>query len=334
MERFYPLHVRACTRCWLVQIPEFVPPEEVFTEYAYFSALLRLWVEHARRYVEPFGTGSDLGPAELVVELASNDGYLLQHFVRTASPCSGSSRRRTWPKAADRARGADAVDFFGARVGGQLAAARPRGSRRRQQRPGPGARPQRLRRGRCDAARARRNGDLRVPAPRAAAGGPRVRHDLPRALLVLLALRSRDLRGHGLAVFDVEELPDATAARCVSTPQRQAGATVVAVVAAMLRARTSTVFVPRDVRGFRRRGPESKWALLDLLIEPGGPESSRRLRRARKGNTLLNYCGIRTDLLDYMVDRNPYKQGHYLPGTHIPILPPDRILETPSRTWC
>src|SRR5512132_764944 len=89
MEPFYPLHVRACERCWLVQLPSFVPPDEIFAEYAYYSAYSTSWVEHARSYVEMIRERLALGPSDFVVELASNDGYLLQHFVGSGIPMLG-----------------------------------------------------------------------------------------------------------------------------------------------------------------------------------------------------------------------------------------------------
>ena len=146
-EAFYPLHVRACERCWLVQIPEFVPPEEIFTEYAYFSAYSDSWVEHARRYVEMMIERLALGPESFVVELASNDGYLLQHFLPKGVPVLGVEPARNVAEAAI-ARGVPTLtEFFGDELGeAACRRARPRRSRARQQRPRAGAGHQRLRR--------------------------------------------------------------------------------------------------------------------------------------------------------------------------------------------
>src|SRR5262245_7211385 len=120
-ERFYPLHVRACERCWLVQIPEFVAPEDIFTEYAYFSAYSDSWVEHARRYVEEISERLGLGSGSLVVELASNDGYLLQHFLPKGIPVLGVEPARNVAQAAV-ARGVPTVtEFFGEELGHRLA---------------------------------------------------------------------------------------------------------------------------------------------------------------------------------------------------------------------
>ena len=188
MEPFFPLHVRVCRRCWLAQLPAFVPPEEIFDEYAYFSAYSDSWVEHARVYAEMITGRLGLGPESLVVELASNDGYLLQHFVAHGVPVLGIDPAANVATDAE-ARGVPTiVDFFGERLARQLVSeGRQRRPRPRQQRAGAGTRPERLR-PRCrDPARLGRNRDLRVPPPRAPDRGPPVRHDLPRAFLVLLA---------------------------------------------------------------------------------------------------------------------------------------------------
>ena len=120
MEPFYPLHVRVCEACWLVQLPAFVPPSEIFTEYAYFSAYSASWVEHARRYVEMVAERLGLGPESFVVELASNDGYLLQHFVPDGIPMLGIDPAMNVAEAAE-ARGVPTlVEFFGAEVAERL----------------------------------------------------------------------------------------------------------------------------------------------------------------------------------------------------------------------
>ena len=122
MEPFYPLHVRACTRCWLVQLPAFVPPEEIFTEYAYFSGYSAAWVEHARAYVEMIRARLELGETDLVVELASNDGYLLQHFVGTGVPILGIDPAANVAAAAEERGVPTLVEFFGRETAERLAA--------------------------------------------------------------------------------------------------------------------------------------------------------------------------------------------------------------------
>ena len=113
MERFYPLHVRVCTQCWLMQLPELVAPDEIFTEYAYYSAFSSSWVEHARLYVEMISQRLRLGPGDLVVELASNDGYLLQHFVGSRIDILGIDPAANVALAAEERGVPTLVEFFG-----------------------------------------------------------------------------------------------------------------------------------------------------------------------------------------------------------------------------
>ena len=188
MEPFYPLHVRVCTRCWLAQLPAFVTPDEIFTEYAYFSAYSDSWVEHSRAYVDMITSRLSLDSDSLVVELASNDGYLLQHFLPKGIPVLGIDPAANVAIAAEERGVPTLVEFFGVELAERLAAEGRTGrSRSRQQRARPGARSQRLRRRRLDSARPGRHDDVRVPSPRPAARGAAVRHDLPRALRLLLA---------------------------------------------------------------------------------------------------------------------------------------------------
>ena len=156
VEYFYPLHVYVCDQCFLAQLEEYVAPEEIFTEYAYFSSYSDCWVEHARRYVAMVTERFGLGPESLVVELASNDGYLLQHFVPRASRCSAIEPAANVAEVAVAKRESRPfVKFFGSELA--PGAGRPGDQRRpagRQQRAGPGARPQRFRRRHEDSAQA------------------------------------------------------------------------------------------------------------------------------------------------------------------------------------
>jgi hypothetical protein len=331
-EAFYPLHVRACERCWLVQIPEFVAPEDIFTEYAYFSAFSDSWVEHARLYVEEMTERLGLGKESLVVELASNDGYLLQHFLPQGIPVLGVEPAVNVAEAAE-ARGVPTItEFFGTELGTRLAAER----------------------GHADLVLGN-NVLAQVPdindfvAGVAALLGPSgtATFEFPHlAKLIehleydtiyhehfsyfsLHAIRSI-FGAQGLELVDVEELPSHGGSLRVFLQHAEAGV-VPALAVAELLAREDEQGM-RDHETYRRFADgvrESKRALLDLLID-----LRRQGKRVvgygapGKGNTLLNYCGIRTDFLDYTVDRNPYKQGKHTPGTHIPIHPPERIAET------
>jgi SAM-dependent methyltransferase len=332
MEPFYPLHVFACERCFLVQLEEFVSVDEIFSEYAYFSAYSTSWVEHARVYVDGIRQRLDLGPGDLVVELASNDGYLLQHFVGAGIPILGIDPAANIASAAEERGVPTLVAFFGQEIAGQLAAQGKRAS-----------------------LVVANNVLAQVPDLNDFVAGVKtlLRDDgtatfeFPHLLRLLegvqydtiyhehfsyfsLAAVAEILRFHGLEVYDVEELPTHGGslrihAQTVGGRHAQTGA--VSALAA-LEEREGLRTAERYAR-FAEDVKESKRALLDLLIT---------LRRdgkqvvgygaPGKGNTLLNYCGIRADLLDYTVDRNPYKQGLFTPGTHIPICPPERIAET------
>ena len=219
------------------------------------------------------------------------------------------------------------------RAGRRLAAERGSGRpRARQQRPRPGAGHQRLRGGRRGAPRAGRDGDVRVPASREADRAPRVRHDLPRAFLVLLA-RTRSGRSSGRrgSTSSTSRSSRATAARCASsssTPARAVGPRRPSP--ACSRARTCRACATRRRTGASPKACASRSARSSSCSSACGAQGKQVVGYGApgKGNTLLNYCGIRTDFLDYTVDRNPYKQGKHTPGTHIPIHPPERIAET------
>ena len=329
MEPFYPLHVRVCERCFLVQLPEYVPPEEIFSEYAYFSAYSDTWVEHARRYCQTVIERFQLGRQSMVVEIASNDGYLLQHMVAQEIPALGIEPAANVAAEA-RKRGVETlVSFFGADLARRLAS---EGTR-------------------ADLLIAN-NVLSQVPDLHEFASGletilaPGGVLTLEfHHLLRLIAGRQLDtiyhehfsyfslhtaralLSAHGLRVFDVEELPTHGGSLrlyvCHEEDGRPEEPAVGTVARAEAERRLGTL---EGYTGFSQAVVEVKRDLLSFLI------SARRQGRVvvgygapGKGNTLLNYCGIRSDLLEFTVDRNPYKQGRFLPGTHIPIYHPDKI---------
>ena len=332
MEPFYPLHVRACTRCWLVQLPAFVPPEEIFTEYAYFSGYSTAWVEHARAYVEMIGARLELGETDLVVELASNDGYLLQHFVGTGVPTLGIDPAANVAAAAEERGVPTLVEFFGRETAQRLAA-----------------------QGRRASLVVGNNVLAQVPDLNNFVAGVKVvlrdegtaTFEFPHLLQLLDGLQYDTiyhehfsyfslgtiveiLRAHGLDVYDVEELWTHGGSLRVYAQQRGGPhPTRDAVPRLLAHEQREGLRSPDRYVHFAEKVKESKRELLELLID---------LRRQGKqivgygapgkGNTLLNYCGIRGDLLDYTVDRNPYKHGRFTPGTHLPIHPVERIAET------
>lgn len=331
-EVFYPLHVLVCERCYLVQLEEFVPPAEIFGEYAYFSSYSDRWVEHARRYVEMITTRLNLGEDDLVVELASNDGYLLRHFVGTGVPILGIEPAANIARVAEDAGVPTIVDFFGLELAERLA--------------GEGRQASLVVANNVlahvpdlnDFVRGvrvllRAEGTASFEFPHLARMLERVEYDTiyhEHFSYLSFATTVQILAAHGLEVYDVEELPTHGGSLRVYAQHAGGRHRVTPAVRTLLeREEMEDLRSPARFRKFAEDVKESKRALLELLIE-----LRRRGKQVvgygapGKGNTLLNYCGIRTDLLDYTVDRNPYKHGLYTPGTHIPIHPPERIAET------
>jgi hypothetical protein len=332
MEPFYPLHVRLCESCFLVQLPELVDPEAVFSEYAYFSAYSTSWVEHARRYVEMIVGRLDLGPDDFVVELASNDGYLLQHFAGTGVPVLGIDPAANVAASAEERGVPTMVEFFGRDVATRL-----------------------TREGRTASLVIGNNVLAQVPDLNDFVAGVSIllapdgtaTFEFPHLLRLLdgvqydtiyhehysyFSLTTLDaiLEAHGLAAYDVEALTTHGGSLRVYAQHRGGPKETFDAVGELIAAETAAGLRSRErYERFAEDVLESKRALLELLIA---------LRRdgkhvvgygaPGKGNTLLNYCGIRTDLVDYTVDRNPYKHGMFTPGTHVPIHPLERIAET------
>jgi hypothetical protein len=331
-EAFYPLHVRLCENCLLVQLPAYVPGEDIFSDYAYFSSYSDSWVAHAKRYATSMIESLKLTPDSLVTEVASNDGYLLQHFLAAGIPVLGVEPAANVAEAA-RARGITTeVRFLGAETGREIA----------------------QRHGRADLV-AGNNVFAHVPDIKGFAAGLRalvkdegtVTLEFPHLLRLIerrqydtiyhehfsylsLLTSSRALETAGLQVTDVEELEThGGSLRVYARPAESAGepsARVKAVLAAEEAAGLHTV---EGHEGFAPAVLKIKSDLLEFLL--GAAREGKTVAAygaPGKGNTLLNHCGIRTDLLSYTVDRSPVKQGKFLPGTHIPIYAPERLAET------
>src|SRR5579859_3847831 len=331
-ETFYPLHVRLCENCLLVQLPAYVPGEDIFSDYAYFSSYSDSWVAHAKRYAETMTGRLGLTGDSLVTEVASNDGYLLQHFHAAGIPVLGVEPAANVAEAA-RARGIRTeVRFLGADTGRQIAEQH----------------------GRADLVAAN-NVFAHVPDIRGFAAGLRalvkddglVTLEFPHLLRLIerrqydtiyhehfcylsLLTSSRALATAGLRVVDVDELAThGGSLRVYARPEEAAGeptANVKAVLAAEEAAGLHTV---AGHEGFAPSVLKIKSDLLDFLLA-----AAREGRTVAgygapgKGNTLLNHCGIRSDLLSYTVDRSLVKQGKFLPGTHIPIYAPEHLART------
>jgi SAM-dependent methyltransferase len=331
-ERFYPLHVRLCTDCLLVQLEAYVPGTEIFRDYAYFSSYSSSWVEHARSYCDLVTDRFGLAAGSLVVELASNDGYLLQHFVARGIPSLGIEPAANVAEAAVERGVETLVEFFDTGLAQRL-----------------------VDEGRRADLIVANNVLAQVPALNDFVAGIEIlltpsgvaTIEFPHVVRLIEGLQfdtiyhehysyfsltttSRLAAMHGLEVFDVEELASHGGSLRVYLQRAGGPQAVCDGVARVLGDEERGGYArPQGYLGFGPRVAEVKWQLLELLIG---------LRRAGKGvigygapgkgNTLLNYCGIRADLLQYTVDRNPHKHGKFLPGTHIPIFAPERIAET------
>src|SRR6266545_243220 len=333
VEPFYPLHVWVCHECLLVQLQAYVSGEHIFTEYAYFSSYSAAWLRHAEEYVGMISDRLRLGSRSRVVELASNDGYLLQYFVRRGVPALGIEPAANVAEAA-RQKGVDTrVEFFdrdSARklVDSGLAADLIIGNNVLAQVPDLNS----FIAGIAIALKPTGTATLEFPHVQRLVEGNQfdtIYHE-HYSYFSLLAVE-RIFAAHGLVVFDVEELwTHGGSLRIYARPVADTGRPVADRVLA-LRAREERLGY-RDMatyHAFEEHVRDTKRKLLDLLI--AAKRAGKRIAgygAPGKGNTLLNYCGIRSDFLDFTVDRNPYKHGRFLPGTHIPIFPPSHLDET------
>ena len=334
MEPFYPLKVYVCHECLLVQLPAVQSADAIFRDdYAYFSSVSASWVAHARRYVDQVSERFGLDSGSRVVELASNDGYLLQHFVARGVPVLGVEPCGGVADAAI-AKGIPTVKaFFGVDLAKRLVAEY----------------------GRADLVLGN-NVLAHVPGLNDFVAGMRellapagfITMEFPH-LMRLMEMNQFDtiyhehfsyfsfvavcrlFAHHGLSVFDVEELP--THGGSLRIYARHAAdeskATTPAVDDLLERERAAGFFDLEHYRGFESRVHRTKRELLKFLV--AAKEAGKRVvgyGAPAKGNTLLNYCGVRGDFIDYTVDRAPSKQGTLLPGTRIPVHAPERIFET------
>jgi SAM-dependent methyltransferase len=333
MEPFYPLHVYVCEKCFLVQVEEYVSPEGIFTEYAYFSSYSDSWLAHMKAYADMITARLGLGRDSRVVELGSNDGYLLQYFVAKGIPVLGVEPARNVAETAI-ARGVPTVvKLFGRQAARELA--------------GEGVQADLV----CGA-----NVLAQVPDVNDFVGGIKillkpggvVTVEFPHLMRLMdenqfdtiyhehfsyfsFLTAERIFAAHGLTLFDVDELPTHGGSLRIYARHANDASRPVSERATNLRARERSAGLERleTYASFTEQVHETKRRLLEFLI--GARRKGKRIAgygAPGKGNTLLNYCGIRTDFVEYTVDRNPYKHGRFLPGTHIPIYPPEKIRET------
>ena len=327
----YPLHLRVCTQCWLAQIPPLITPEDTFTEYAYFSSYSTSWVEHAQRFVNGAVDRLGLGADSFVVEVASNDGYLLQHMVARWIRCLGVEPSVNVGQAA-RDKGVPTLTaFLTPESGAQV----------------------RAEHGPANLVVAN-NVYAHIPDVIGFTKGLRnlvaddgwvsieVQH-----LLTLMELNQYDTIYHehfqyytvasaqralasgGLSVVDVELLPThGGSIRLWARPTEAAGEPSARVHDVLAREKAAGLHELSGYTEFAARVAKVRRDLLAFLTTAAAEgKTVVGYGAPGKGNTLLNHCGIRPDLLAYTVDRNPYKHGRFTPGTRIPILPPERIAE-------
>ena len=313
----------SATTCFLVQLQEYVKPGAHLHRVRLFLVLFDDLGRRTRGvYCEMIKARLNLGADSLVVEIASNDGYLLQHFLPLGVPVLGIEPAANVAEVARRKNIPTLVEFFGLALAQTTRRRRQAGRpHHRQQRAGPGPRPQRLRRRHGASADAGRRDHAGVPASRAADRREPVRHHLSRALLLLLAGDDRpSRRRHGLKVFDVEKISTHGGSLRVylcRTPHADARG-IAERVSDLLAHETSNRLraTSRPTRSSPRKVHHTKRQLLSFLIAAARNRARRICGYGApgKGNTLLNYCGIGTDFLDFTVDRNPYKHGRFTPG--------------------
>ena len=333
MEPFYPLHVFVCDHCFLVQLQEYVAPEDIFTEYAYFSSYSNSWLAHAKAYTKLMIERFKLNAQSQVVELASNDGYLLQYFVEAGIPVLGIEPAANVAKVATDKGIPTLGKFFGAELAEELA---------------------------CEGTQADlllgNNVLAQVPDLRGFVQGMKILLK-PQGIITLefphlmrliegnqfdtiyhehfsyfsFLTVEKILAEFGLTAFDVEELPTHGGSLRIYARHEQD-------YSRSITPRTQELAEREEKAGFTRletyfsfaeKVKETKRKILDFLIRVKREgKSVAGYGAPGKGNTLLNYCGIRSDFLDYTVDRNPYKHGKFLAGTHIPVFDTGKIRET------
>lgn len=329
VEHYYPLHAYVCSECFLVQLHEYVTPQGIFEEYAYFSSFSDSWVAHARQYCDMIADRLNLGAESFVVEIASNDGYLLQHLLERDIPIFGIEPAVNVAKAAIEKGIPTLTAFFGTALANTMVAE-----------------------GRQADLIIGNNVLAQVPDLNDFVGGMKVllksagvitlefphiakliaenqfdtiyhEHFSYFSLLTIEIIAAR----HGLTVFDVDELATHGGSLRVYLAHKNGPWTRQPGVDALLdRERVAGLASLETYAAFAEAARRTKRQLLSFLI--GLKEAGKSIcayGAPGKGNTLLNYCGIGTDFIDFAVDRNPYKHGRFTPGMHIPIMPVDEI---------
>lgn len=333
MEPFYPLHTYVCSACYLVQLEEFVSPENIFDDYTYFSSYSTSWLEHCKRYTGQMVSEQGINEQSFVVELASNDGYLLQYFKEKNVPHLGIEPARNVAEYAIAQGIQTEIRFFGVETANIV-------KQQYQQ---------------ADLILGN-NVLAHVPDINDFVGGMKVllkpsgfiTMEFPH-LLNLMEYNQFDtiyhehfsylswvaveriFAHHGLTLFDVEELSTHGGSLRIYARHTENNDRPVTARAKELKQREIDAGLEEmeSYADYTKKVKETKRKILEFLIQAKREgKTIAGYGAPGKGNTLLNYCGIRTDFLDYTVDRNPHKQGKLLPGTHIPVYDPEKISET------
>jgi SAM-dependent methyltransferase len=331
MEPFYPLRALVCAKCFLVQLEEFETPEQIFSDYAYFSSYSSSWLEHSRRYAEQITARLGLNGDSQVVELASNDGYLLQFFAERGISVLGVEPAANVAEVAVEKGIPTVVEFFGEDVGRRLASEKQAD----------------LLLGNNVLAHVPDLNDFVAGMKALLKPGGVITMEFPHLMRLIdenqwdtiyhehfsyfsFLTVSAEFAAHGLRMIDVEELPTHGGSLRIYGAHTDDADKPDTDAARDLRERARAAGYERldTYLGYGRRVEADKREILRFLIDL----KQQGLRIAAygapaKGNTLLNFCGIRRDFIDYTCDLNPHKQGHFLPGSHIPIRSPEHLRE-------
>lgn len=333
MEPFYPLHTYVCGNCHLVQLQEFESPENIFSDYAYFSSYSDSWLKHAKEYTDLMIRRFEFNAKSHVVEIASNDGYLLQYFKEKGVPVLGIEPAANVAEAAIAKQIPTMVKFFGTKTAKELAAEGGHAD---------------LIIGNNVLAHVPGLNDFVIGLKTLLKPQGIITMEFPHLMRLMdenqfdtiyhehfsyfsFITVNKIFTSHGLKIFDVDELPThGGSLRIYAAHAENASRPVEKRAMELLRREEEGGFKNMEFYStFGEKVKETKRAILDFMIkEKRSGKSFAAYGAPAKGNTLLNYCGIRSDFIDYTVDRSPHKQRLFLPGVHIPIYHPDRVRET------
>jgi len=333
MEPFYPLHAYVCDECFLVQLDEYVAPDDIFSDYAYFSSYSDSWVMHAKNYTDQMIERFAIDRNSYVIEIASNDGYLLQHFVTREVPCLGIEPAVNVAEVAVAKGIPSVVKFFGEKTAREVAEEHGKAD---------------LLLGNNVLAHVPDLNDFVSGMKRLLKPQGVITMEFPHLLRLMESNQfdtiyhehfsyfsfytvEKVFAAHGVSLFDVDEICTHGGSLRIYGCHADDTSKVIRDSVRELRDREIAIGVT-DIDTYARfteNVQKTKRKLLTFLIEAKcNRKSVVGYGAPGKGNTLLNYCGIRQDFIDYTVDRSPYKQGKYTPGTHIPIYHPDLIMQT------